>query len=145
MTPEDRAAIERLFARLSAFGHDAPPLDPEAVAFINARLRENPAAAYHLAQTVIAQEQALAAAAGKAHPPRHADSPAGPWSRPAGGFLAGAAQTAMGVAGGFLIADMLSDLLGGSEAAAAERFGEGEDGETGGDWGGGDDGGDFDM
>jgi hypothetical protein len=37
----------------------------------------------------------------------------------AGGFLAGAMQTALGVAGGFLIADAISGLLSPDEAAAA--------------------------
>jgi uncharacterized protein len=36
-----------------------------------------------------------------------------------GGFLAGAMQTALGVAGGFLIAEALSDLLSPDDAAAA--------------------------
>lgn len=36
----------------------------------------------------------------------------------AGGFLGGAMQTALGVAGGFLIADALSGLLSPDEAAA---------------------------
>jgi uncharacterized protein len=47
----------------------------------------------------------------------------GPWSPPygrGGGFLAGAAQTAMGVAGGVLIANALADLLAPDQAAAAE-------------------------
>ena len=55
---------------------------------------------------------------------RRSRSGQGPWSQPygqgGGGFLAGAAQTAMGVAGGVLIADALADLLGPDEAAAAE-------------------------
>ena len=37
-----------------------------------------------------------------------------------GGFLAGAAQTAMGVAGGLVIADALSDLLGAADPEAEE-------------------------
>jgi len=37
-----------------------------------------------------------------------------------GGFLAGAAQTAMGVAGGMMIADALSDLLGAADAEAED-------------------------
>lgn len=46
---------------------------------------------------------------------------AGPWGAPAGGgFLAGAAQTALGVAGGMLIADALADMFGAGEATAAE-------------------------
>lgn len=38
-----------------------------------------------------------------------------------GGFLAGAAQTAMGVAGGVLIGNALAGLFGGNEAQAAEE------------------------
>jgi hypothetical protein len=37
-----------------------------------------------------------------------------------GGFLAGAAQTAMGVAGGILLSNMLAGMFGGDEAQAAE-------------------------
>jgi hypothetical protein len=37
-----------------------------------------------------------------------------------GGFLAGAAQTAMGVAGGVLLANAIGGMLGGGEAQAAE-------------------------
>ncbi|HSA82715.1 MAG TPA: DUF2076 domain-containing protein [Geminicoccaceae bacterium] len=48
----------------------------------------------------------------------------GPWSQPhgrGGGFLAGAAQTAMGVAGGVLIGNALADLLAPDPAAAAPQ------------------------
>jgi hypothetical protein len=54
---------------------------------------------------------------------RRSGSGQGPWSQPygqGGGFLAGAAQTAMGVAGGVLIANAIADLLGPDQAAAAE-------------------------
>ena len=47
----------------------------------------------------------------------------GPWSRPPGqrgGFLAGAAQTAMGVAGGVLVANALAGMLAPDQAQAAE-------------------------
>jgi uncharacterized protein len=47
----------------------------------------------------------------------------GPWSQPSGqgsGFLAGAAQTALGVAGGMLAADALAGLLAPEQAVAAE-------------------------
>jgi hypothetical protein len=37
-----------------------------------------------------------------------------------GGFLAGAAQTAMGVAGGVLLGNMIASAFGGNEANAAE-------------------------
>jgi len=93
------------------------------------------------------------------------DAPAGPWSgggpwgarAGGGGFLAGAAQTALGVAGGVLLADMIGDVFGG-EAYAAEAGDYGADyaggdmdaggdlgGDAGGDFGGGDFGGDFDT
>ncbi|MEB2847565.1 DUF2076 family protein [Rhizobiales bacterium RZME27] len=54
----------------------------------------------------------------------------GPWGRQGaaqrgpmgggGGFLAGAAQTAMGVAGGVLIGNAIMGMMGGNEAQAAE-------------------------
>lgn len=37
-----------------------------------------------------------------------------------GGFLAGAAQTAMGVAGGVLLGNAIAGMFGGSEAQAAQ-------------------------
>lgn len=66
-------------------------------------------------------------------PQRAAPQPAGrasPWgqsrdtqpvgNRGGGGFLAGAAQTAMGVAGGVLLGNALMGMFGGDEAQAAE-------------------------
>lgn len=44
-----------------------------------------------------------------------------------GGFLAGAAQTAMGVAGGVLLGNAIAGMFGGSEAQAAEDDAGGED------------------
>jgi membrane protease subunit (stomatin/prohibitin family) len=40
--------------------------------------------------------------------------------RTGGGFLAGAAQTAMGVAGGVLLGNAIAGMLGGNEAQAAQ-------------------------
>jgi uncharacterized protein len=49
----------------------------------------------------------------------------GPWERPAGGgFLAGAAQTAVGVAGGVLLGSAIGSLLGAGAASAAEPAAE---------------------
>jgi len=85
-----------------------------------------------------------------------------------GGFLAGAAQTALGVAGGVLLGSAIGSLFGAGGAQAAESSandqpaadagndnvndqdqGAGQDGgdQSGGDWGdfGGGDGGGFDM
>jgi hypothetical protein len=44
-----------------------------------------------------------------------------PPQRAGGGFLAGAAQTAMGVAGGVLLGNMIAGMLGGDEAQASEQ------------------------
>jgi hypothetical protein len=92
----------------------------------------------------------------------------GPWGQPSqaspmaggmfgrgnggGGFLAGAAQTAAGVAGGVVLGNMLTDLFDGDEGAGHGFAGIGGDGEERhGLFGGGesagfgaDDGGDFD-
>jgi len=73
-----------------------------------------------------------------------------------GGFLAGAAQTALGVAGGVLIGQAIGSMFGGSEAQAAEApsaepapeptTDAGQDtGDAGSDFGGGDDFGGFDT
>jgi hypothetical protein len=54
---------------------------------------------------------------------RQSQAGQGPWSRPygqGGGFLAGAAQTAMGVAGGVLVANALAGMLTPDQALAAE-------------------------
>jgi hypothetical protein len=48
-----------------------------------------------------------------------ATSPLQP-GRGGGGFLAGAAQTAMGVAGGVLLGNAIAGMFGGNEASAAE-------------------------
>ncbi|WP_102958061.1 DUF2076 domain-containing protein [Mangrovicella endophytica] len=47
----------------------------------------------------------------------------GGFGRQGGGFLAGAAQTAMGVAGGVMLGSMLSNLFTGDETAAGETAG----------------------
>lgn len=66
-----------------------------------------------------------------------------PWGNQGGGFLAGAAQTAIGVAGGVLIGNMLAGaLFGGHDAQAAEPPPE-DPGVDDFDAGGGDFGGDF--
>jgi hypothetical protein len=60
MTEQERMLIDALFDRLGAL--DTAPHDPEAEGFITARLRGNPGLAYTLAQTVLMQNQELAAA-----------------------------------------------------------------------------------
>lgn len=78
-----------------------------------------------------------------APPSPHASS-SGPWSRPPGGlgqpsrgsgFLAGAAQTAMGVAGGVLLGNAIAGMFDGSEANAAEKSEPQDQEDDGGDSG----------
>ena len=72
---------------------------------------------------------------------------AGPWARnptgygqqpQSGGFLAGAAQTAMGVAGGVLLGNAIAGMFGGNDAHAADKDDDNNDDDDS----GGDDGGD---
>jgi len=169
---EDQHAIEDLFERLRRVERNSGPRDRDAEALISQRMSEHPAAAYYMAQTIIVQEAALRdqqtriealEADAKRRPSGFLDSifgddpeerrspPAtgqrqgGPWDRPASvGFLAGAAQTALGVTGGMLlgsaIAGMFSDP---AQAAAPEETPADEGFEGGEDWGGFDIGGDF--
>ncbi len=189
MDAADRQAIDDIFRRLEEVERNGGARDPEAEALIVDRVRSRPAYAYYLAQTVVAQQQALEAAQvrldgaegrrgqaaprdegflsrifGGGAPPRPTTSvPAsaaanggrGGWSDPrsgmgrpggGGGFLAGAAQTAMGVAGGVILGNMLMNAFdgndGGAQAAEPEAPAEAD---SGGDGGGdfGDFGGDF--
>lgn len=164
MNDHERQLIDSLFARLRRVESQSPPRDPEAMRLIADHIRAQPAAAYYLAQTVIAQEQALESAqtrltelerelygrggggfltslaAAREH--RHRSSPhqsyrAGPWPGPGGsrrygygagvrtqgaggGFLAGAAQTAVGVAGGMTVGHFIADAFLGDAASAAQ-------------------------
>jgi hypothetical protein len=52
-----------------------------------------------------------------------------PYGRGGGGFLGGAAQTAMGVAGGVVLGGFLADMLTPDAAVAADASGEGFGGE----------------
>lgn len=165
MNQQDRQVIESLFARLRQVSQQSPSRDPEAEHFINERLQAQPGASYYLAQTVVAQEQALEAAqaritelereaytrgsggflgslfGGRGHSYRsspHQSYRAGPLAVPTGrqygygtslhprasggGFLAGAAQTAMGVAGGVLIGNLIANAFKDNEAAATAGY-----------------------
>lgn len=167
LRPEDRQAIDDLFERLRNVDRNSDPRDADAEALIRRRLTEFPAAAYYMAQTIIVQEAALreqraeiealeaeqARRSARDHRGQFGDEPQhrqrGPWDRDAGGgFLAGAAQTALGVTGGLLLGSMLTGLFS-SPAEAGEQAPEPEDhpiddgGGDDGDWGGFDIGGEF--
>jgi hypothetical protein len=155
MDRRDRQAIEGLFERLADVERQSLPRDADAEAFISEQIARRPHAPYHMAQTIVVQEQALNAAqarieelqrelaagergglvssmfgdrgesrstgsvprVGRREPAMHermASQQAG------GGFLSGAAQTAMGVAGGVLLGNMIAGLFGRDQAQAAE-------------------------
>jgi uncharacterized protein len=180
LRPEDQGAIDDLFERLRNVEQNSAPRDRDAETLIAERLRQNPAAAYYMAQAIIVQEAALreqqariseleeqgdrnrggflGGIFGQEEPrnrqpqplPRQGETRRGPWDSGAqsgGGFLAGAAQTALGITGGILLGSAIAGMFN-SPVQAEEANLEGEDpgadagAEDGGDWG---DGGDFDM
>jgi len=136
MDRNDRQAIEHLFDKLAAVESNSPQRDAASEALIRERIARQPSAPYYMAQTIVVQNQALAAAEARiaalegrsGKEPRRSGSvpkigrgaPAPEAQQSAGGFLAGAAQTALGVAGGFLLGNAIAGLFGGREAQAAE-------------------------
>ena len=198
MDQNDRKVIDELFGKLSEAERQTGPRDGEAERYIAEQVGRQPAAPYYMAQAVVIQEQALAAAndriqelerglenrpagggflgglfgAGQPAKPQQQRSggpgepsrgmrggygqvgqggqAGGPWGRPGGSFLGGALQTAMAVAGGMVVGNMISNLLmpdpamadepaadAGMDAGTEEDYGAGED--FGGDDFGGDD------
>lgn len=172
--PDDERAIEDLFERLRRVEQNSAPRDVEAEAMIRQKLTANPGAAYYMAQTIIVQEAALrdqqtrlAQLEAEAERGRSGflggifgdDRPQqpepqrrpGPWDRAGGGgFLAGAAQTALGVTGGLLLGSAIAGTFSGPAMASEETTSAPEDPpadeglDSGGDdWGGFDIGGEF--
>ena len=154
MDRNDRQAIEALFDKLATVERRSPPRDAESEAFIRDKIARQPGAPYYMAQTIVVQEQALAAAEARLAeleaqaaqtPPANGgffDSLFGDRRQPrsiglvprvgapnretmqpqqpgGGGFLAGAAQTALGVTGGVLLGNAIAGMLSGNEAKAA--------------------------
>nr|WP_314259688.1 DUF2076 family protein [uncultured Devosia sp.] len=133
---QDKQAIEGLFDRIEDVARNSAPRDRDAENLIQQRLRDYPPAPYYMAQTILIQEQALREArerieqheAGRSPQYGWDNQPArarGPWdrqepsdARPAGGgFLAGAAQTALGVTGGLLLGSAIAGMFAGSAQA----------------------------
>lgn len=162
MDTTERQVIDELFGKLRQVEKQTGPRDHEAEAHIRSQLARQPAAPYYMAQTILVQEQALAAATARiegmererdARPagggfltglfggsgapsvgrrshaapgdPRVAayatrDQAAGQRQTAGTGFLAGAMQTAVGVAGGVMLANALGSMFSADEATAAE-------------------------
>lgn len=177
--PEDERAIEDLFDRLANVERNSGARDRNAEQLILQRLRENPSAAYFMAQTIIVQEAALREQQkrietleaqssqrsggfldgifGDDRPAARSEVRRGPWGnveetprpqpRGGSGFLAGAAQTALGVTGGVLLGSAIAGVFGGGGQANAAEVAPPADvpaedpglDDGGGDWG------DFDI
>jgi hypothetical protein len=173
LTREDRDAIDGLFRRLEDAQRQGGPRDAGAEALIREKIAGQPAAPYYLAQTVVVQQEALKEAERLIEElesrGRQVEQRRGPWDGPVednrrqqqgygygGGFLAGAAQTALGVAGGMMLGSMIGSLFGAGAANASEvqpdnssdnaSDNSSDTGDTGGDdFGGGGDAGGFDS
>lgn len=156
LTPDDRNAIDGLFARIDDVSRQYPDRDSEAERLIAQHISRSPAAPYYMAQTLVMQEQALAeaqsriaelereaaqrpqgggifgglfgggqpaAASRQAQPARQANPPMQAGGA-GGGFLAGAAQTALGVTGGMLLGSAIAGMFSPGQAMAEEPAAE---------------------
>ncbi len=141
MDRNDRQAIEDLFKKLAEVERNSPRRDGEAEAFIRDEIARQPGAPYYMAQTIVVQERALAAAErrieeleGRAENgssrlgsvPSVSRRPGADAQTGTGGFLAGAAQTALGVAGGWLLGNAIAGMFGSDKAEAAQPASEPE-------------------
>lgn len=149
MDQTEEQVIDELFGKLELAERQGGPRDNEAEALIRQRVSRQPAAPYYMAQAIVFQEEALRQAqqriqdlenelsqrpasggflaglfgGGDTRSASSATGQASPLNayRDRGGFLGGAMQTAMGVAGGMMLGSFLHSMItGGNEAAAAE-------------------------
>ena len=145
MDRNDRQAIEHLFDKLAAVERNSPPRDAASEALIRERLARQPGAPYYMAQNIVVQDQALADAQARiaalegrtGRETRSGSVPTAGRGQPVpethaggGGFLAGAAQTALGVTGGLLLGNAIAGMLGGGEAKAAQTNSQAEEAQT---------------
>lgn len=128
MQLEEKQLIDALFRKLSQAAAQSGPRDVEAETLITQHVQRIPGAAYYMAQTIIIQRQALKQAEAQfaqlqqraggsgflsRQPTQMPQQPMPQQSGSGCGFLAGAAQTALGVAGGVLLADAATNLFDG--------------------------------
>ena len=138
---QDQRAIDDLFEHLHQSAAQAGPRDPEAEARIDQHIQQGPPdLLYHMAQTLVGQQAALrqlrSQLADCQQRLRQAGSPGArgygdygsPYQQPSGwqrsggqGFLAGAGQIALGVGGGILAAEALSNLFAGDGLFGDDR------------------------
>jgi uncharacterized protein len=148
---QDKQAIDDLFQHLNQTAAQAGTPDAEADARVRQHIKQGPPTlVYQMAQTLVGQQAALrqlrAQVADLQQQLKHGGRPAGsgqpgwgggqpgyggygaPYQQPygyqrsgGGGFLAGAGQIALGVGGGILAAEALSDLFGGDGLFGGDR------------------------
>jgi uncharacterized protein len=146
---QDQQAIDDLFQHLYQSAGQVGPRDPKAEASIQQHIQQGPPGLlYHMAQTLVGQQAALrqlraqladcqqrlqqsGSSAGFAQPGWRGAGQQGygpPYQQPSGwqrsggqGFLAGAGQIALGVGGGILAAEALSDLFRGGGLFGGDR------------------------
>jgi hypothetical protein len=148
---QDQQAIDDLFQHLYQSVAQAGPPDPGAEARIQQHIQQGPPGlTYQMAQTLVGQQAALrqlrAQLADCQQQLRQTGSPRQPgyrgsgpayqqpsgWQQPGGqSFLAGAGQIALGVGGGILAAEALSNLFAGGAIFGDDRDGGGQDNDRG--------------
>ena len=165
MNQQDQQAIEQLFQHLYQATAQAGPRDSAAEALIQRYIKQAPPGLlYQMAQTLVAQQHTLnqlrsklaadqqqnGAPAGFAPPPGAGyqqgyrqpqyQQPSYQYQQPGrqgGGFLAGAGQLALGIGGGIIGAEILTDIFDGGLFGGdrdREEYDEGfRDGFTSGD------------
>jgi hypothetical protein len=158
MDSTEQQVIDELFGKIRQTETRSGPRDPQAEARIRQHVAQQPAAPYYMAQAIVVQEQALAAAnarieqlerqlsqnssgggflgglfgAGGGRPtpvrpstadgwdPRVAAYASSQYVRGGQGFLAGAMQTAMGVAGGMLLGSAIAGMFAEDPASTTD-------------------------
>ena len=123
MNSNDKRMIDQLIRQLRKMEDESAAYDQESADYIESQIRQHPSAPYYMAQLLLLQKESLANAKSEIQQLRNQDT--ADWQsqnrEPANdqgpSFLAGAAQAALAVGGGLLLAEFVGDLLG-------EAFGE---------------------
>ncbi len=145
MNAQEKQLIDLLFGKLQETVAKSGPRDAQAESHINRLMAQIPGAGYFMAQAIIVQQQALKQAAAKisqleqqgdrsqgflpsqsTRTPQRSQ-PSQPTSQSQGsGFLAGAAQTAVGIGGGILLANagmaLFDDMAYGDAFDAVDAY-----------------------
>ena len=117
MNQNDKAMIDKLFDQLGEAAAQTTNRDQEADGYIRQRVQKQPEILYNMIQTLILQQKALQNAKARVDKlqqqrgvqttvPVQSEQP-----RQGQSFLAGAAETAVGVAGGIFLADAVGSIF----------------------------------